>query len=195
MLRTLVTTPLQFILNFWLVYYFKRYYGFANETIFGRLPVGFILSIGLCSALIFFPIQATFDVYQFPDRSYPDVVLRDLPLLIFPWGIGAMTALLVQDSTWGRRSRKTRRMRDGLVFGAGMTVMLWLLLAIHQFISMPVMEIVDRVSGGAFLLSFVLPTFAFGFIIGYAMIGRLREAAARSPVWKPDFATPSLAGI
>ncbi|MGX4806725.1 hypothetical protein [Bradyrhizobium guangdongense] len=195
MLRTLVTTPLQFILNFWLVYYFKRYYGFANETIFGRLPVGFILSIGLCSALVFFPIQATFDVYQFPDRSYPDVVLRDLPLLIFPWGIGAMTALLVQDSTWGRRSRKTRRMRDGLVFGAGMTVMLWLLLAIHQFISMPVMEIVDRVSGGAFLLSFVLPTFAFGFIIGYAMIGRLREAAARSPVWKPDFATPSLAGI
>ncbi|MET4389076.1 hypothetical protein ABIB73_004845 [Bradyrhizobium sp. F1.4.3] len=192
-LRTLVTTPLQFILNFWLVYYFKRYYGFANETIFGRLPVGFILSIGLCSAVIFFPIQATFDFYQFPDRSYPDVVLRELPLLIFPWGIGAMTALLVQDSTWGRRSRKTRRLRDGLVFGGGMTVMLWMLLAIHQVIPMPVMEIVDRVSGWAFFLSFVLPTFLFGFIIGYAMIGSLREAAARCPVRRPVAASPALA--
>ncbi|WP_426611049.1 hypothetical protein [Bradyrhizobium sp. McL0616] len=194
-LRTLVTTPLQFILNFWLIYYFKRYYGFANETIFGRLPVGFILSIGLCSALIFFPIQAIFDFYQFPDRPYPDVVLRELPLLIFPWGVGAMTALLVQDSTWGRRSRKTRQMRDGLVFGGGMTVMLWMLLVIHQIVPMPVMEIVDDVSGWAFFASFVLPTFAFGFIIGYAMVGRLREAAARCPVWKADLATPSLARV
>jgi hypothetical protein len=192
-LRTLVTTPLQFILNFWLVYYFKRHYGFANETIFGRLPVGFILSVGLCSALIFFPIQAAFDFYQFPDRSYPDVVLRELPLLIFPWGIGAMTALLVQDSTWGRRSRQTRQMRDGLVFGGGMTLMLWMLLAIHRVVPMPVMEIADRVFGWTFFLSFVVPTFAFGFIIGYAMIGRLREAAARCPVWKPDLAIPSLA--
>jgi hypothetical protein len=192
-MRTLVTTPLQFILNFWLIYYFKRYYGFANETIFGRLPLGFILSIGLLTALIFLPIQATFDFYQFPDRPYADVVLRELPLLIFPWGIGAMTALLVQDSTWDRRTRKTRQFRDGLVFGGGMIVMLFVLLAIHRIMPMPVMEIADRVSGSAFWLSFVLPTFAFGFIIGYAMIGRLRQAAARCTVRIPALATPSLA--
>ncbi len=76
-------------MNFWLVYHFKRQYAFANETIFGRLPVGFILTIGLCSALLFFPVQATFDFYQFPQRPYPDVVMHELPLWIFPWGIGA----------------------------------------------------------------------------------------------------------
>lgn len=192
-LRTLLVTPLYFIVNFWLVYHFKRQYAFANETIFGRLPVGFILTIGLCSALLFFPVQATFDFYQFPQRPYPDVVMHELPLLIFPWGIGAMTALLVQDSTWGRRSRKTRQTRDGLVFGGGMTVMLWVLLAIHLVVPMPVMEIVDRVSGWVFFASFVLPTFAFGFIIGYAMIGRLREAAARCRVRGPILASPVLA--
>ncbi|MFT4115474.1 hypothetical protein [Bradyrhizobium sp.] len=192
-LRTLLVTPLYFIVNFWLVYYFKRHYAFANETIFGRLPVGFILSVGLCSALIFLPIQAAFDFYQFPRRPYVDVVLHGLPLLIFPWGIGAMTALLVQDSTWGRRSRQTRQMRDGLAFGGGMTVMLWVLLAIQQVIHMPVMEIVDLVSGWAFFASFVLPTFALGFIIGYAMIGRLREAAARCAVRSPVLVSPSLA--
>jgi hypothetical protein len=114
--------------------------------------------------------------------------------LIFPWGIAAMAALLVQDSTWGRRSRKTRRMRDGLVFGGGMTVLLWVLLAIHQISPMPVMEVVDGVSGWMFFWSFVLPTFAFGFIIGYALIAWLREAAARVPVRKkPALVTASLA--
>jgi hypothetical protein len=191
-LRTLLVTPLYFIVNFWLVYYFKRQYALANETIFGRLPVGFILTIGLCSALVFFPVQATFDFYQFPDRPYLDVVLRELPLLIFPWGIGAMTALLVQDSTWSRRTRRTRKFRDGLVFGGGMTVMLFMLLAIHRMISIPVMKIVDHISGWTFVLSFVLPTFVFGFIIGYAMVGRLREAAARYTVGSP-IGTASLA--
>ena len=121
------------------------------------------------------------------------VVLHELPLLIFPWGIGAMTALLVQDSTWGKRSRKTRQFRDGLVFGGGMTVMLWLLVTINRVIPMPVMEIVNGVSGWLFVLTFVLPTFLFGFIIGFAMIGRLREAAARCPVRRPVLATPVLA--
>ena len=193
MLRTLVTTPLQFVVNFLLIYYFKRRYAFANENIFGRLPIGFILSVGLLSALIFVPAQMTFDLGQFPDRPFADVVLHELPLLIFPWGIGAMTALLVQDSTWGKRSRKTRQFRDGLVFGGGMTVMLWLLVTINQFIPMPVMEIVNGVSGWLYVLTFVLPTFLFGFIIGFAMIGRLREAAARCPVRRPVLATPVLA--
>lgn len=194
MLRTLLVTPLYLIVNFWLVYYFKRHYAFANESIFGRLPVGFILTIGLWSALIFFfPVQAAFDFYQFPQKPFLDVVLHELPLLIFPWGIAAMAALLVQDSTWGRRSRKTRRMRDGLVFGGGMTVMLWVLLAIHKVIPMPVMAVVDQVSGWAFFWSFVLPTFAFGFIIGYGLIAWLREAASRVPVRKPALVTASLA--
>ena len=194
MLRTLVVTPLYLIVNFWLVYYFKRQYAFANDTIFGQLPVRFILTIGLWSALlVFFPLQALFDFYQFPQRPYLDVVLHELPLLIFPWGIAAMAALLVQDSTWRRRSRITRRMRDGLVFGGGMTTMLWVLMAIHQVSPMPVMAVVDNVPGWTFLWSFVVPTFAFGFIIGYALIAWLREAAARVPVGSPSLASPALA--
>ncbi|MDA9407113.1 MULTISPECIES: hypothetical protein [unclassified Bradyrhizobium] len=193
MMRTLLMTPLYLIVNFWLVYYFKRQYAFANETIFGRLPVGFILTVGLWGALILFPVQAAFDFYQFPQRPYLDVVLHELPILIFPWGIAAMAALLVQDSTWGKRSRKTRRMRDGLVFGGGMTVLLWVLLAIHRLSPMPVMEVVDNVSGWTFVWSFVLPTFGFGFTIGYAFMAWLREAASRVPVKRPVMATTSLA--
>ena len=195
MMRTLLMTPLYLIVNFWLVYHFKRQYAFANENIFGRLPVSFILTVGLWGALILFPVQAAFDFYQFPERPYLDVVLHELPVLIFPWGIAAMAALLVQDSTWGKRSRKTRRTRDGLVFGGGMTVLLWVLLAIHQVSPMPVMDVVDNVSGWTFFWSFVLPTFAFGFIIGYALMAWLREAAARVPVKRPVMASPVLAGV
>ena len=192
MMRTLLMTPLYLIVNFWLVYYFKRQYAFANENIFGRLPVGFILTVGLWGALILFPVQAAFDFYQFPQRPYLDVVLHELPVLIFPWGIAAMAALLVQDSTWGKRSRKTRRMRDGLVFGAGMTVLLWVLLAIHQVSPIPVMDVVDNLSGWTFFWSFVLPTFAFGFTIGYGLMAWLREAASRVPVTRPVMARPTL---
>jgi hypothetical protein len=193
MLRTLVTTPLYLIINFSLVYHLKRQYAFANESIFGGVPIAFILTVGLLSTPIFGIIQAAFDVYQFPDRPRFDVIWHDLPLLIFPWGIAAMAALLVQDSTWSHRSRITRRMRDGLVFGGGMTTMLWVLMAIHLISPMPVMEVVDNVPAWSFLWSFVVPTFAFGFIIGYALIAWLREAASRVPVGRPTLATASLA--
>jgi hypothetical protein len=193
-LRALVMTTLYLVVNFPLVYHFKQRYAFANENIFGRLPIGFILTIGLpATVIIFLPVQVVLDVWQFPDGPFPQVVLRDLPLLIFPWGIGTMTALLVQDSTWGRRSRRTRQLRDGLVFAGGMLVMLAIAMVIHQFVPMPAMSLVDGMSAWAFFKAMVAPCFLFGFIIGYLMIGRLREAAARCPVWKPDLATPSLA--
>jgi hypothetical protein len=165
------------------VYALKRQYAFANESIFGRLPFGFILAMGLGSMVIFGVLQAAFDYFQFPHRPFLEVMLRDLPLVIFPGAIGALTALLVQDSMWGRSaSAQSKRIRDGLAFGMVMTVMLGVLLAIHQIVHMPVMEIVDGVTGWTFIVSFVLPTFLFGLIIGYAMIGRLREAAARCQV-------------
>ncbi|MBR0687585.1 hypothetical protein JQ594_16760 [Bradyrhizobium manausense] len=194
-LRALVVTTLYPVVNFPLIYHFKQRYAFANENIFGRLPMGFILSIGLAGVIfIFLPVQVLFDLYQFPKEPSSEVVLYDLPLLIFPWGFAAMTALLVQDSTWGRRSRQTRQVRDGLVFGGGMVVMLVLLMVTYQVVPMPVMKLVDGMSASMFFSSMVVPSFLFGFIIGYLMIGRLREAAARSPVWKPDLVTPSLAG-
>jgi hypothetical protein len=190
-MRTLFLTPLYFIVNFSLVYYFKRQFAFANENIFGRLPIGFIFWVGLLGGLITLPLQIWFDYTQFPERA--GAVLHDLPILIFPWSIGTMAALLVQDSTWDRRSQKTRQMRDGLAFGGGLTVTLWLLLAIHRAFDIPVMEVVDHVSAGTFVLFFVLATFTFGFIIGYATIGRLREAAARCPVRKSVTASSAFA--
>lgn len=193
-LRTVVTTVLYVIVNFSLVYHFKQRYAFANENIFGRLPIGFILSIGLCGTLfVFLPVQLVFDFLQFPEERFLEVALYDLPLLIFPWGIGAMTALLVQDSTWGRRSRQTRQLRDGLAFGGGTTVMLAMLLAIYRVVPMPVMRFVDGMPALTMLVDLVTPTFWFGFFIGYFMIGRLREAAARYPVWKSDLAIASVA--
>lgn len=191
-LRTLTVTPLYFIVNFSTVYHLKRQYGFANENIFGRMPAGFILSVGLFSALLFFLIQLPFDVYQFPKRPSIDVILHDLPLLIFPWGIGAMTALLVQDSTWDRRSKHTRRVRDGLVLGGGMTVLLFLLLAIHQVIHMPAMELVDGISAETFVKSLLLPTFGLGFTVGCSMMEPLREAAARRQIKSPVLTSPLL---
>lgn len=193
-LRTIVTTVLYVIVNFPLVYHFKQRYAFANENIFGRLPMGFILSIGLYGTLIIFlPVQLLFDFLQFPVERFFKVALYDLPLLIFPWGIGTMTALLVQDSTWGRRSRRTRQVRDGLVFGGGMTMMAAMLPVIYQVVPMPVMTFLDDMTVSKFLVALAIPSFLFGSIIGYLMIGRLREAAARYPVWKSDLATASLA--
>ena len=99
-MRTMVVTPADFIVNFWLVHHFKRHYAFANEGMFGQAPVGFILTAGLWSVILIFPLQAYFDYNQFSDRSFVQAVLGDLPLLLFPISIGTMTALLVQDSVW-----------------------------------------------------------------------------------------------
>ena len=195
-LRAVVMTTLYPLVNFPLVYHVKQRYAFANENIFGRLPMQFILLIGLVgTVVIFLPVPVFFDLYQFPGEPSSRVVLYDLPLLIFPWGFGTMTALLVQDSTWGRRSRQTRQIRDGLVFGGGMLAMLAMSMAVYQVVPMPAMRLVDGMTALKFFVNLAAPSFLFGFIIGYLMIGRLREAAARCPVWKPDLATPSLAGV
>ncbi|WP_271614884.1 hypothetical protein [Bradyrhizobium sp. CCBAU 51627] len=195
-LRAVIMTTLYPLVNFPLVYHFKQRYAFANENIFGRLPMQFILSIGLVgTVVIFLPVQVLFDLYQFPGEPSSRVVLYDLPLLIFPWGFGTMTALLVQDSTWGRRSRQTRQMRDGLVFGGGMLAMLAISMAIYQVVPMPAMRLVDGMTASRFFANLAVPSFLFGFIIGHLMIGWLREAAARYPVWKQDLATPSLVGV
>lgn len=193
-IRTLVMLPLYVIMNFSLVYYCKRQFAFANENIFGQFPIGFILSIGLLGALFTLPAQIVFDHWQFPEGPDLDVALSELPVLIFPWGIGAMAAWLVQDSTWDNRSEKTRRLRDGLVFGCGMTLLLVILVLIHWISPVPVMTSVDHHSVSEFLLYFVAPTFLFGFIIGCGMFGRLRDAAARRQVRAPILsAAPTLA--
>jgi len=180
--RMFIVSPLEFMINFWLVNYFKRYYAFANEGLFKRLPLAFILSVGLLSALMIFPVQAYFDLYQFGDKEgYLWVLLHELPLLIFPWGIGAMTATLVQDSMWGSVSRKEKQVRDGLVFGAGLTLLVLVLLVLHWSMHIPAMESVANNTPLMIVAELLLPTFGFGFVVGYLVMGRLREVSSRYP--------------
>jgi len=181
--RTLTVTPVEFIVTFWLVHHLKRQYAFANEGIFGRAPIGFILSAGLLVVLPILPLQAYFDYNQFPDRHFMQVVLGDLPVLLFPWSIGTMTALLVQDSMWSSyKSRQMKRVLDGVVFGAGMVVAVLLISAIHRVSDIPVMELLDRTSTVVIVLGVFVCTFAFGFVIGYLVIARIRESSSSSYV-------------
>ena len=180
-LRTFAVTPAEFIVSFWLIHHLKREYAFANEGIFGQAPIGFILSAGFLVVLPILPLQAYFDYNQFPDRHFMRVVLGDLPLLLFPWSIGTMTALLVQDLMWSnQKSRQMKRVLDGVVFGAGMVVAVLLISAIHRMSDIPVMELLDRTSTVVIILGVFVCTFAFGFVIGYLVIARIRESSSSS---------------
>jgi len=181
--RTLTVTPAEFIVSFWLVHHLKRHYAFANEGIFGQAPIGFILSAGLLVVLPILPLQAYFDYNQFPDRNFMHVVVGDLPVLLFPWSIGTMTAVLVQDSMWsGYKSRRMKRVLDGVVFGAGMVLAVLLISAIHRVSDIPVMELLNRASTAVMVLGVFVCTFAFGFVIGYLVIARIREISSSSYV-------------
>jgi hypothetical protein len=192
-LRTFAVTPAEFIVSFWLIHHLKRQYAFANEGIFGQAPIGFILSAGLLVVLPILPLQAYFDYNQFPDRHFMQVVLRDLPVLIFPWSIGTMTALLVQDSMWSNhKSRQVRRVLDGIVFGAGMVVAVLLISAIHRVSDVPVMELLNNTSNVVMFLGVFVCTFAFGFVIGYLVIARIRESSSSNVADKVLMQAPEL---
>jgi hypothetical protein len=178
-MRIFVVSPMNFIVSFWLVHYFKRHYAFANEGLFGQPPIGFIWSAGLWGALLRFPLQAYFDYNQFHTRNFMQVLARDLPLLLYPWVIGTMTALLVQDSMWSSfKSRQTQRVMDGVTLGAGMMVTVLLISAIHRYFDIPVMEALDEASTAVVVIGVFVVTFAFGFVIGYLVIARIRESAS-----------------
>jgi hypothetical protein len=178
-MRTFVVTPADFIVSFWSVHHFKRHYAVANEGMFGQAPIGFILFAGVWSALLTFPLQLYFDYNQFHDRNFMRVLAGDLPLLLFPWSIGTMTALLAQDSMWSSfKSGRKRRVMDGVTFGAGMVLMVLLIWAINKIAHVPVMEALDKSSTAVILLGVFAATFAFGFVIGYLVIARIRESSS-----------------
>jgi hypothetical protein len=177
--RTFVVTPTTFIVSFWLVHHLKRHYAFANEGMFGQTPVAFILLAGLWIALLIFPLQAYFDYNQFHGRDFRQVLAGDLPLLLFPWSIGTMTAMLVQDSMWsGFKSGRTKRVMDGVTFGAGMVLAVLLIWAINKIAHVPVMEALDKSSTAVIIVGVFVGTFAFGFVIGYLVIARIRERSS-----------------
>jgi hypothetical protein len=90
-----------------------------------------------------------------------------------------MTALLVQDSMWSSfKSRQTQRVMDGVTLGAGMMVTVLLISAIHRYFDIPVMEALDEASTAVVVIGVFVVTFAFGFVIGYLVIARIRESAS-----------------
>jgi hypothetical protein len=193
-MRTFAVTPMDFIVSFWLVHQLRRNYAFANESMFGAAPIGFITSAGTLAAVLIFPLQAYFDYNQFPDRNFADVVVGDLPLLIFPWSVGTMTALLAQDSMWrSLKSAWMKRVMDGVIFGAGMVLAVLVIWAFHKTSHVPVMELLDKSSETVIVLGVFVTTFAFGFVIGYLVMARVRESASLSVVSKPVLSSVALA--
>jgi hypothetical protein len=173
-LRIFLLSPIYFILSFWLVHYFKRNYAFANEGMFGEVPFWFILSAGFWSALLVFPIQAYFDYNQFENLH---ALIGDLSMLLYPWASATMTALLVQDSTWRSfEPGRPRQVMDGIVFGTGLTLVSVLVWTIHK--SVPAMDILKDASTPVVFFGLYVTSFAFGFVMGYLVMARIREGSS-----------------
>jgi hypothetical protein len=177
MTRSFVMSPLNIIASILIVYHLKRNYAFANEGVFGGLPFKFILSIGFLTALLMLPVQAVFDYYQF-EGDYVDILVHELPVLLYMWATGSVIALLVQDSMWSSfGSERAKRAMDGIVFGANWVFAIALLFAINKVFPIPIMEIMAKSDFGtvSFIFSF---SFVAGFVLGYCLIDPIRRAAS-----------------
>jgi hypothetical protein len=170
--RVFILPSLNLTLNFLIVYYCKRKFAFANEASLGRLPIEFILSVGFLSALLMFPFRALFDYYQFPPEQFTHALVGGLPLSVFPWGTGAVTALLVQPSIWHAfKSEQVKRILDGATFGACFVLLILVISTINRVWPIPQMQHMPP-------LWMFLSSFGFGFVIGYLVIARVREASS-----------------
>ena len=177
--RSFVMSPLNVIASLLIVYHLKRNYAFANEGVFGGLPWKFILSIGSLVALVMFPVQAVFDYYQFKGAgAYGDILLSELPVLLYMWVTGSVVALLVQDSMWrGYGSPRAKRIMDGVAFGAAWLFAVALLFAIHEGFPIPIMKNMAEADFATFCLIFGF-TFVAGFVLGFFLIADFRHAGS-----------------
>jgi hypothetical protein len=168
-LRSFIISPLNIVLNIFIVYHLKRNFAFANEGMFSGFPIKFILSIGGLTALLIFPVQAVFDFYQFRNGElgeFVDVVVRDLPVLLYFWATGAVIALLVQDSTWGGfASERAKRVMDGIAYGATMLFVIAVIYAINAVFTIPIMEKMPPL----WSLQNVFGIFGFSFVAGFGV--------------------------
>ena len=177
--RVFILPSLNLTLNFLIVYYCKRKFAFANEASLGRLPIEFILSVGFLSALVMFPFRALFDYYQFAPEQFTQALVGGLLLSIFPWGTGAVTALLVQQSIWDAfKSERVKRILDGVTFGACFVLLILVISTINRVWPIPQMQHMPP-------LWMFLSSFGFGFVIGYLVIARVRDASSLRAFGQP----------
>lgn len=190
-LRTLLVSPLMLIGAFWLVHHLKSNYAFANQSMFGGPPIGFVFVAGTLSALLALPLQSLFDYYQFvADDLKPGVTLIEalmkylsvwapnLLILLFPWAVGAVTAALVQEPVWNNvESRRMKRVLDGVVFGVVLAVSVIIIIAIDRMLfHIPVMEGLRQWSILQ-ITGMLMQTVAFGFVMGYLVIAPIRQGS------------------
>jgi hypothetical protein len=173
-IQTLMLPPLILVVNFLVVYRFKRNYAFASERLFGGYPIRFILSIGFLTAVATLPFRLLFDKFLYNGPVLASALIGELPLSIYSWVIGAIVALLVQDSMWNRfKSERLQQLMDGIAFGASMAFAVGVLLVIDRFSWIPQMH-----NWNLDFLESLYWTFAFGLVIGYLVIARLRQASS-----------------
>ena len=193
MLKAITISSLNVAMNFVIVYYLKRKFAFANEGIFGGIPLVFILSVGLFAAVILVPICAIYDYYILWNEhegsitQFGRLVVHSLVLCLFPWVTGATTALLVQDSMWGRISSSLRkRVLDGVVFGCAWATSVLIIWAINNWwFSVPGFS-VPIVVGLAF-------TAIVGFLLGMFVVNNLRESSSLRRPLAAEMSVRSLA--
>jgi hypothetical protein len=191
--KILTVVCINLLCNFILVFYLKQRYAFANIGSNGRMPVFFILTVGLVAALLILPVRTAFEYFQFWDlhnnsiSAFIQLSVHSLPFSLIPWVTGAMTALLAQDSMWSTiKSRKQRRILDGLIFGGGQAGSVLALWTVHRF--MFSVEGMNRIS-----IEGVLPvSFAIGFLMGFLVLAAIREGSSLRKSSPPRYGAPLL---
>jgi hypothetical protein len=175
--RSILMSPLNIIASILIVYHLKRNYAFANEGVFGGLPVKFILSIGILAALLMFPVQAVFDYFQF-EEDYVNTLIWNLPVLLYMWITASAIALLVQDSMWSSFDQWwEKQVMDGVALGVAWAFAIALLFAINMTFPIPILEKMAKADFGTIGLIFGF-TFAAGFVLGFCLIAPIRHAAS-----------------
>jgi hypothetical protein len=183
-LRSFIMSPLNIVLNIFIVYHLKRNFAFANEGLFGGLPIRFILSVGFVTVLLIFPVQAVFDFYEFRRElgkygGYLHVVVYDLPLLLYIWTTGAMTALLVQDSIWKEFvSEGAKRVMDGIAYGASMLFSIAALFAIDAVFPIPMLAKMPPLGSFESIFGIFVFSFISFFILGFLLMVGVRKATS-----------------
>jgi len=184
--KMVVTSIVNVVLNFALVFHFKRRFAFANADMFGKMPIAFIATVGLTTSMVEILIRGLFEYFELQGAhhgSIPSFLMLSLESLswsLFPWGTGAVTAFLAQDTVWGAISmRWKKRVLDGVVYGGSWVAMMLICWALYR-LGVPFRGM-ERVPLGLG----VLFSAGLGFLLGYLAIAKIREGSSlKEPVFR-----------
>jgi hypothetical protein len=161
----------------------KQLFGFANESLYGRTPWGFVLSAGCGAVLAAMLVQSAFIAAGVNGGNGTSAFWRMVPWLPMPFAAAASIAYLVQDGRWSRiHSTMGRRFADVLVLAGTLGLALCAARGAQYLIKARVWEL-ETVVRDAQLIAII----AVG--IGYMIPHAFRRPPARSasrPVARKD---------